>query len=29
VNQDDRVVFECERWVLVKRRSHWGLDDRE
>ena len=22
VNQDDRVVFECERWVLVKRRSH-------
>jgi acyl dehydratase len=29
VNQDDRVVFECERWVLVKRRSHWGLDGRE
>jgi acyl dehydratase len=29
VSQDDRVVFECERWVLVKRRSHWGLDDRE
>jgi acyl dehydratase len=20
VNQGDRVVFECERWVLVKRR---------
>jgi acyl dehydratase len=29
VNQDDRVVFECERWVLVKRRSHWGVDGRE
>jgi acyl dehydratase len=29
VNQDDQVVFECERWVLVKRRSHWGLDGGE
>jgi itaconyl-CoA hydratase len=24
VTQDDRVVFEGERTVLVKRRSHWG-----
>lgn len=24
VNQDDKVVFEGERTVLVKRRSHWG-----
>jgi len=23
VNQDDKVVFEGERRVLVKRRSHW------
>jgi acyl dehydratase len=20
---DDRIVFQCERSVLVKRRSHW------
>ncbi|MDP6344200.1 MAG: MaoC family dehydratase [Alphaproteobacteria bacterium] len=24
VNQDDKVVFEGERRVLIKRRSHWG-----
>lgn len=24
VNQDDKVVFEGERSVLVKRRSHWA-----
>lgn len=24
VNQDGRVVFEGERCVLLKRRSHWG-----
>jgi itaconyl-CoA hydratase len=24
VNQDDKVVFEGERTVLMKRRSHWG-----
>jgi itaconyl-CoA hydratase len=24
VNQDDRVVFEGERTMLIKRRSHWG-----
>ena len=24
VNQDDRQVFEGERTVLIKRRSHWG-----
>lgn len=24
VNQDDKIVFEGERTVLVKRRSHWG-----
>ena len=24
VNQDDKVVFEGERRVLVKKRSHWG-----
>jgi itaconyl-CoA hydratase len=24
INQDDRVVFEGERRVLVKRRSHWA-----
>ena len=24
VTHDDRVVFEGERTVLVKRRSHWG-----
>lgn len=24
VNQDDRVVFEGDRQVLVKKRSHWG-----
>ena len=24
VTQDDRLVFEGERTVLVKRRSHWG-----
>jgi itaconyl-CoA hydratase len=24
VNQDEKVVFEGERRVLVKRRSHWG-----
>ena len=24
VNQDDKVVFEGERRVLVKRRSHWA-----
>jgi acyl dehydratase len=26
VTHDDRVVFEGERLVLVKRRSHWGQD---
>jgi acyl dehydratase len=24
VNQDDKVVFEGDRRVLVKKRSHWG-----
>ena len=24
VKQDDTVVFECERRVLIKRRSHWA-----
>lgn len=24
VNQDDKVVFEGERTVLIKRRSHWA-----
>lgn len=24
VNQDDRLVFQGERRVLIKRRSHWG-----
>jgi len=24
VNQDDKVVFEGERTMLIKRRSHWG-----
>ena len=24
VNQNDKHVFEGERWVLIKRRSHWG-----
>jgi itaconyl-CoA hydratase len=24
VNQDDKVVFEGERTLLIKRRSHWG-----
>lgn len=24
LNQDDKIVFEGERTVLVKRRSHWG-----
>jgi len=24
VNQDDKQVFEGERTVLIKRRSHWG-----
>ena len=24
VNQHDKHIFEGERWVLVKRRSHWG-----
>jgi itaconyl-CoA hydratase len=24
VNQDDKIVFEGERTVLVKRRSHWA-----
>ena len=24
VNQDDKIVFEGERRVLIKRRSHWG-----
>jgi itaconyl-CoA hydratase len=24
VNQDDQVVFEGDRRVLVKKRSHWG-----
>ncbi len=28
VTNDDRVVFEGERIVLVKRRSHWGLEAR-
>jgi itaconyl-CoA hydratase len=26
VTHDDRLVFEGERIVLVKRRSHWGLE---
>ncbi len=26
VTHDDRVVFEGERMVLVKRRSHWALE---
>ena len=24
VNQDEKIVFEGERTVLIKRRSHWG-----
>ena len=24
VNQDDKVVFQGERTMLIKRRSHWG-----
>jgi len=24
VNQDDKLVFEGERTMLIKRRSHWG-----
>ena len=24
VKQDNTIVFECERRVLIKRRSHWG-----
>ena len=24
INQDDKVVFEGDRRVLVKKRSHWG-----
>ena len=24
VNQHDKHIFEGERWVLIKRRSHWG-----
>lgn len=24
VNQDDKIVFEGDRRVLVKKRSHWG-----
>ncbi len=24
VNQDDKNIFEGERTVLIKRRSHWG-----
>ena len=24
VNQRDQHIFEGERWVLIKRRSHWG-----
>ncbi|AEF88659.1 MaoC domain protein dehydratase [Delftia sp. Cs1-4] len=24
VNQDDKVVFEGDRRVLIKKRSHWG-----
>jgi acyl dehydratase len=24
VNQDDRLVFQGERTLLIKRRSHWG-----
>jgi acyl dehydratase len=24
VNQDDKIVFEGERTMLIKRRSHWG-----
>jgi acyl dehydratase len=27
VTHDDRVVFEGERIVLVKRRSHWAKED--
>jgi acyl dehydratase len=27
VTHDDRVVFEGERIVLVKRRSHWATED--
>jgi itaconyl-CoA hydratase len=26
VNQDDKQVFEGDRRVLIKRRSHWGKD---
>jgi len=26
VNQDEKVVFEGERRVLVKRRSHWAVE---
>ncbi len=26
VKQDDTIVFEGEREVLIKRRSHWGRD---
>ena len=28
VTHDDRVVFEGERIVLVKRRSHWGQEEK-
>ncbi len=27
VTHDDRLVFEGERIVLVKRRTHWALDE--
>ena len=26
INQDEKVVFEGERRVLVKRRSHWAVE---
>jgi acyl dehydratase len=28
LNQDDRIVFEGEREVLIKRRSHWAKESQ-
>ena len=28
VNQDDEIVFEGDRRVLIKRRSHWMKEDQ-
>lgn len=28
VKQDDSIVFEGEREVLIKRRSHWGKESK-